>query len=261
MSKKRTKFISEWKPLSELKILSKNNFNLESNIKYSGRHNIPFEVKAEGDQILWRLNNNLNYLYVEEPKKFITQFGTFNNYNNGEFNSWLGVNDFPDISEASNEKCSYPNYEDYLIEGNFCDMFDLGEYSYAISNLLHMMIGHLKIIRINKNIDMLILYDNYNHSKLRYLGRWVNDKGIVLIASGYRLFPKPNNSYECHDITMLFQIDELGTCKILKRWNFDLPNVNSIVKVRDYIYVGQNEMITRVNLKDGDRNFYKKNHI
>ena len=250
------KYLSEWKSLSELKTVTDRYTNLDI-----FKQKIPYEVKAEGDQILWRLNDNLNYLYVEEPKKFTTQFGTFNNYNNGEFHSWLGVNDFPDISESSNEKYIYPNYEDNLIEGNFCDMFDLGEYSYAISNLLHMMLGHLKIIRIDKNIDMLILYDNYNNSNLRYLGRWVNDKGIVLIASGYRFFPKPNNNYELHDTTMLFQIDKLGNCKILKRWSFDLPNVNSIVKVKDYIYVGQNEMITRVKINDGSRSFFVDNSL
>lgn len=259
MNKENAKFITEWKPFSELKLFSKNDFNLENNIKYSSKHQIPFEVKTEGDQILWRSNDNLSY--VKEPKKFTTQFGTFNNYNNGEFRSWLGINDFPDFPENNKEEYSYSNYEDYLIEGNFCDMFDLGEYTYAISNLIHMMIGHLKIIRIYKNIDTLILYDNYNHSNLRYIGRWIDDKGIVAIASGYRLFTKPDDNYERQDTTILFHIDKFGTCKIFKKWDFDLPNVNSIVKVKDYIYVGQDEMITRVKINDGSRSFFVDNSL
>lgn len=33
---------------------------------------------------------------------------------------------------------------DYLVDGNYCDMFDCGEYCYAISNLMHLGLGEFK---------------------------------------------------------------------------------------------------------------------
>lgn len=63
-----TKHLSEWKPLSELNTVTDNYSNLKNTKKYIFKQKIPYEVKSEGDKILWSLNDNLNYLYVEEPK-------------------------------------------------------------------------------------------------------------------------------------------------------------------------------------------------
>jgi hypothetical protein len=47
----------------------------------------PIEIKAFGEEIIWRENEN--HVHMDVPDTFETQFGTFINHNNGDFSSWL----------------------------------------------------------------------------------------------------------------------------------------------------------------------------
>ena len=258
MGEEKTRCTSEWRPFSELRAVENNISGLGYNKVYIEEHGLnetkifnwsdmvtgvmcyfePLEVKAEGSEILWRYNEN--HIHMDEPEKFDTQFGVFNNHNHGEFTSWL-------------------ERDDYFIEGNFCDMFDCGEYSYAISNLMHMGLGTFKIVRIDKNLDAVTMYENYrgnDHTRLEYAGCFQNDEGYVVITSGTRESERNEDKRDYQKVTILFQIDRNGNCKKSKEWNFSISSANSMAAVDDYIYFGQNKMITRLNIETGETEFF-----
>ena len=64
-----------------------------------------------------------------------------------------------------------------------------------------------------------------------------------------RIPPKTNTV----DEPLLLQIDQEGNCKILKKWDFSLLHSTNIAMDDKYIYFGQNNMITKLNLKTGER--------
>lgn len=209
----------------------------------------PLEVKIEGGVVYYRENED--HVHMDAPEVFATQYGYFNNHNNGEFVSWLGKDNNKRLPEKEKKINSYYGFDDFFIEGNYCDMFDCGDYSYAVSNLMHMSIGWFKIVRIDKQLDTAILYDNSREvgwNCLEYLGRFENDQGYMIITSG---FTRNNPEADFQDRTVLFQIDKKGNCQIEREWGFIISHSNSLVVIGDYVYFGQNKMITRLNIVTG----------
>lgn len=277
MSEEKIRHTSEWKPFSELRSVQRNISGLGYNKDYIEEHDLnetkifhwsnmvtgvmcyfePLEVRTDGNEILWRYNEN--HTHVEAPEEFETQFGTFNNHNHGEFTSWLGRDNYDGLPEKEKEINSLFGRGDYFIEGNYCDMFDCGEYSYAISNLMHMGLGTFKIIRIDKNLETVTMYENYrdnDHTRLEYVGRFQNTEGYVVITSGSRELKNEGDRREHQDITILFQIDRSGNCIKSSEWNFSISSANSMVALGDYVYFGQNKMITRLNIHSGETTFF-----
>lgn len=268
---------SEWKPFSELRPVQQNISSLGYNKEYIEEHKLnetkifhcsnlitgvmnyfePLEVKVEGNEIFWRYNEN--HVHMDEPEVFETQFGTFNNHNHGEFTSWLGKDDYAGLPDKESEINRLYGRNDFFIEGNYCDMFDSGEYTYAVSNLMHLGLGTFKIVRIDKNLEAVTMYENYrnnDHTRLEYAGRFKNAAGYVVIASGSREVDRKENKREFQDITILFQIDENGNCVNSSEWNMSIFSSNSMVTVGDYAYFGQNKMVTRLNVLTGEAAFF-----
>lgn len=216
----------------------------------------PLEVKAEKGEAFWRYNEN--HIHMDIPEEFETQFGKFQNHNHGEFVSWLEKKNYADSpKKKKGYKGSRPG--DFFIEGYYSDMFDCGEYTYAVSNLMHMWMGLFKIIRIDKNLNTEILYENYQkneQTRLEYIGRFANAEGYVVAASGIREVERQKDRRRFKDVTVLFQIDRNGNLVKSKEWEIMLSSVNSIVTVGDYAYFGQNKMVTRLNLLTGEANFF-----
>lgn len=196
----------------------------------------PLEVKEEAGAVFYRENDKHDYMDV--PDIFESQFGAFLNHNKGEFESWL-------------------KKEDFVIEGNFCDLFDCGDYVYAISNLMHMGLGEFKIVRIDKKLNYEILFDTNSFddwTRLEYDGRVRNKKGYIIIASGCsELNDVPERERCFQDRFLLFQVDEGGECQVIQEWPFNISSPNSFAALDGYVYFGQNKMVTRVDLKSGER--------
>lgn len=251
-------YISEWKPISELNpvqkdiseygydssFVKKNGLDTKksplSSCSITGRINYyePLEVKMKGEDILFRENDDLEYRKI--PDQFFTQHGVFDNNNNGEFASWLEGTD------------------NFFIEGNYCDMFDCGDFSYAISNQMHMGLRYFKIVKIDANLQYEVLYDTYqfdNWTSLEYMGHFENNKSIILVASGFIRINQGKES-ELKDKTLVFQIGEDGNFDIINEWNIILSYANSMVKKDNFLYLGQNKMVTRLNLDSGEVSFY-----
>lgn len=266
METKRKKYVSEWKPVSELtpvekdiseygyskEYIEKNDLEAQKGFYRSsgitGRVSFyePLELKTDGEDVLFRENDG----YEEKiPEKFRTQHGVFANHNNGEFISWL------EKDENNAEKT-----DSFYISGNYCDMFDCGVYSYAVSNLMHMGLGAFNIVRISSDLQYKVSYDTFNFDKwprLEYLGRFRNDLGFVLAASGYiEDEPDINGDRVFHDKTILFQIGSDGSFSIIKEWNIQISSLTGMVKKDNYLYLGENKMITRVDLSSGEISYY-----
>ena len=252
-----TKNKPEWRPISELRTVEQDisEFGyvkeyIDANKLYrkksscsrmsSGQVDFfePLEVKTECGEVFYREKDH--HKYVDVPETFETQYGIFINHDNGEFESWLAKED----------------YEGCYIEGNFCDMFDCGKYSYAISNLLHLGLGSFKIVRIDKNLEAITMYDNSNAKGwfcLQYMGRFQNGEGHILIVSGFEVLKREQNEKRSfQDKTILFQIDSDGECNISKEWEVRISSSNSMAVAGDLIYFGQNKMVTGLNMTSGE---------
>ncbi|MCR5736306.1 MAG: hypothetical protein K6G64_01485 [Eubacterium sp.] len=260
MLEKKNSYISEWKSFSELRRIQNdisewgykkefiNNHCLEEKMKTrwcdmkSGVENFiePIEVKIQKGELLWRYNEKKSHLKV--PKLFETQLGIFNNHNNGEFTSWLDKND-----------C-----KTFFVEGNYCDMFDCGEYVYAVSNMMHAAIGRLKVIRIDKSLNIVEMFENNRndcYGRLKYLGSISDNEGYWLLVSGFREENDDKKSEFMH-FTILIQIAKDGTFEIKREWRTSISNANSVVKIGECIYLGNNKMITRLNIITGEMAFF-----
>ena len=124
---------------------------------------------------------------------------------------------------------------------------------------MHLGLGIFKIIRINKKLEAVAMYENYHnnkHTRLEYAGRFQNTEGYVVIASGSRELENDGDRRKYQDITILFQISRNGKCIKSCEWNFSISSANSMVGKGDYVYFGQNKMITRLNIQSGETVFF-----
>lgn len=261
-------FISNWKPVSELKTIEKDissfGYNKEFVDKYklnekkkSNSHSFIsgktcfeeyLEVKQKNGEFYYRENGNLTFMEI--PTLFETQFGAFKNHNNGEFFSWLGRDDYNNLSYKDKEMHQFSSLNDFYIEGNFCDMFDCGNYSYAISNLLHMGLGNFKIVRIDEKLKNDVIFDNNcfgGWSPFEYVGRYKNEIGYILVFSGLIQI----ESKKHQERIIFYQIDTKGNYKI-KAFDFIIPHTRSIATLGDIVLFGHNKMVTRVNVSTGE---------
>lgn len=274
---KKIKFTSEWRPFSELRLIPQNISSLGYKKEYIEEHNLkatkiyhwgnlitgvtcyfePLEIKADGNGILWRYNEN--HIHMDEPERFETQFGTFNNHNHGEFTSWLGKDGYDGLSQEEKKRHSLFGRDDFFVEGNYCDMFDCGKYSYAVSNQMHMGLGDFKIVRIDRELNAVTLYSNSDEegwTSLEYQGRFENGQGYTLIVSGCTRPNRTQPDLPRRDRTLLIQIDNCGNCAVIREWDYRISSSNSMAEVDGFIYFGQNKMITRLNVEIGELEFF-----
>ena len=271
-------YTSDWNPFSELRIVQQNISGLGYKKEYIKKQKLektkkphcsnmingvinfyePLEVKQEGNEVFWRYNEN--HIHTDIPEMFKTQFGVFNNHNNGEFVSWLGKSGYDGpMTEYERTVNSIYGRNDYFLEGNYCDMFDCGEYTYAISNLMHMGLGKFKIVRIDEELNALTMFDNYtfeDFTRLEYAGRFQSESEYIVIAGGTREIKCNADERKFQKITLLFTIDETGNCTIKNEWNISISSANSMVAVGEYVYFGQNKMVTRLNVLSGEIEYF-----
>ena len=132
----KRRYISDWKPISELRLVQRPISNWGYRKEYIDRNRLnetkrpywsnsitgvinffePIEVKMENGNIYFRQNENR--IRMKEPETFTTQFGVFNNHNHGEFESWLGKDGYNGLPEKERELHRLFGRTDYFIEGN-----------------------------------------------------------------------------------------------------------------------------------------------
>lgn len=272
---KTEKPVAEWRPVSELRIVEKDisgygyykaiDDSLESEEEqwcsyYSSGQVIlseSLEVKEENGTVYFRENSH--HLYRDIPETFQTQFGTLYNYNNGEFVSWLGKKDYRNIAEGEPYFCcSCP--DDEAIKGHFCDVFDCGNYSFAVSNLMHFGAGRFRIVRIDKDFNGINLFDTSDYCEgtaLEYHGYFRNETGFAVLASGtIKAATGCSKKRKTQDRIFLFQICGDGSCTIKKEWKGILSSSNSMAALGDFVYLGQNKMVTCLNIETGESVYF-----
>ncbi len=262
VNRKTPKVVSEWRPFSALRQVDKDISDFGYSVEYAEKNGLfekkrfqganinkrvsffePLEVKVEDGEIYYRENDNCVHFKI--PETFETQLGTFYNHNNGEFASWLGKD----------------NEDDYFLDGRFCDMFDCGEYSYAVSNLRNIG-AWFKIIRIDSHFH----YENACANKLLgklycydYDGRYQDGNGVSIIISGFIIGNNDKSGTGNYkDKTHILHIDNFGNCTIEKEWDFQISHPGSFAVLEDCAYFGQNKMITRLYLSSGERAFFTR---
>ena len=271
------KFESKWRSITNLRTVEKNISGFGYSKEYAKDNKLhrkksprssdsktglvnfdePLEVKEENGEIFYREKDN--HVREDVPETFETQYGIFINHYNGEFESWLGKEGYDGLPKKEKEMHQFFGREDYYIEGNYIDMFDCGEYSYAISNKMHLGLGAFKIVRIGRNLEAATMYDNWLTDRwecLEYMGRFQNERGYVLIASGFvQLDREKLGERSFQDETILFQIGRDGECSISKVWEIKISSSNSMAVAGDFVYFGQNKMVTRLNIVSGEQTY------
>lgn len=96
----------------------------------------PYEVKLQEGRVMYRESYDFDH---ESPEFFDTQFGRFKNYDYGEFGGHL-------------------QRKKFKLGGNFVDVFDFGDYVYAVSNLMHLSLGIFALHQINKKRKSTCLF-------------------------------------------------------------------------------------------------------
>lgn len=244
-------YISEWEPIENLRRIDENiseyvyhkefaeNLELKKyqRIEHglSGELRFLFEyleVKEDNGNVYYRENSNR--IRPEIPELFNTQLGVFENHNHGEFFSYLEKKD-----------------KDFFVRGNFQEMFDCGEYTYAVSNLLHGG-SILGIIRIDHNYEFISVFDNIRDMGLKFL----EYLGKVEIENGYLLFVngdiRADRSERFHDVMYLLRVDRDNGFSMENEWNCQISNTNSVAIKDEYVYFGHNKMVSRLNISTGD---------
>ena len=137
-------------------------------------------------------------------------------------------------------------------------MFDAGEYSYVISNLMHLSMGLFQVFRIDKNLEVKKIFSTENvWDRIEYEGRFQRESEQYIIASGaYRMNEKDDNKYIFRKRTLLFRVDKSGGFNIDNEWDIGISSANSLVNAGEFVYFGQNKMITRLNTKSGQIDFF-----
>lgn len=240
----------------------------------TGRHCYyePLEVAVIKGNVFFREHDEP--ICHARPKKFTTQFGVFDNYNHGEFESWLGEGGRTWAYRQRKTRDNLYGKDGFFIEGNYVDVFDCGKYTYAISNLMHMGLGHFKIVWLDEHLSPINLYNTesdfvssislnrVNNSGfittcLEYAGRFPDENGWYIIASGEttKHLHTPDKSM-VQKRTLLFYVDNTGNCRIKREFDVRIPEVNSFVLSGSSLYFGHNKMVSRLDLSTGALEFY-----
>lgn len=278
-------YVSDWYPISMLRPIEEdisfaaytNEYINANKLKEKKRANCssevpvyhacffePIEVQEKDCEILWRENDDLEH--SRAPKSFVTQFGSYINHDNGEFSSWIEIDDGK--TPSNNHSSGMSNrwkISKTAIDGNFQDVFDCGPYVFAVSNLMHLGLGSLSVIRIGKDLQPVTMYDNIaartsgSGSCFEYFGKYRDKDGYVLIVSGFT-YDWPRSKYPGTDnlkkSTCLFRVCENGSFAISKEWNIMISSSNSFAVKDGYAWFGQNKMVSRLDLNSGDLRYY-----
>ena len=103
------------------------------------------------------------------------------------------------------------------------------------------------------------MFDNYtfeDFTRLEYAGRFQSESEYVVIVGGTREIKCNADERKFQKITLLFTIDETGNCTIKNEWNISISSANSTVAVGEYVYFGQNKMVTRLNVLSGEIEYF-----
>lgn len=278
-------YVSDWYPISMLNSIEENissatytnEYINKNRLKEKKRANFssevpvfhacffePIEVQEKDGEILWRENDDFEH--GKTPERFDTQFGSYINHDNGEFPSWIELDNGETLS---NKHYSWMVHHwkrsRSAIDGNFQDVFDCGPYVFAISNLMHMGLGSLSVIKIGKDLQPVTMFDNIaarmngSGSCFQYFGKYKEKDSYVLIASGFTYdWPRNKDSgiNNLKNSTCLFRISEDGSFVVSKEWDIMITPANSFVVKDGHAWFGQNKMVSRLDLNSGELRYY-----
>ncbi len=206
----------------------------------------PVEVMEKDDVVYYRENPNHYNRPISEV--FKTQLCIFDNHNRGEFGGHLERH----VEEAEDREFT----EEWPLIDNICDMFDCGNYTYAIGNKMHGWIGVFRIYRIDKEFHYTTVYSTIEGNRfvrrLEYVGSYEKNGNYYVMASGYK---ESDKSRYTDGLTVLLKIEKTGDCKVLCEWDKKLSHTNSFAIAGSYGYLGQNKMVTKIDLISGETIF------
>ena len=203
----------------------------------------PYEVMQKDGKIFYREPDTKNR-DREPPEFFDTQFGRFENYNQGEFGGHAQIGK-------------------HKFSGNFVDMFDFGDYVYAISALAHLCSGNFRLEKIDKHLHAeclfesrtfflyLLLPEKYTEN-LYYIGRSMDSNHVKIYLTGMA-HPMEGDDW---DESKILQIGVDGSFSVIGDYKYAFGDASTVVDAGDLLYVGTNYMVTVVHLMTGEKEYY-----
>ena len=199
----------------------------------------PYEVKLQEGRVMYRESYDFDH---ESPEFFDTQFGRFKNYDYGEFGGHLQRTKFK-------------------LGGNFVDVFDFGDYVYAVSNLMHLGLGMFALYQIGKKLKASCLFatrcfDLEVAETFQYLGRSEDADSVYLYLSGDVRYFKEAEIPQPHDKSIILEIKRDGSFAVAKEYDYEFGSANSVARIGNRLYLGRNYMVSVVDLETGEKEFY-----
>lgn len=201
--------------------------------------NDPYEVKLQDGRVLYREAYNFDH---QSPESFDTQLGRFQNYDHGEFGGHL-------------------QRKKFKLGGNFVDVFDFGDYVYAVSNSMHLGLGAFSLYQIDKKLKATCLYatkcfDLEVAETFQYLGRSEDADSVKLYLSGDVRYFAEAEIPQPHDKSKILEVKRDGSFAVAKEYDYEFGSANSVARIGNRLYLGRNYMVSVVDLETGEKEFY-----
>ena len=229
---------SDWSPIGTLREVGQD---------YSGRS---IGNRSSSDFLEIReIDGMIHYRHKEKywsphEREFDTQYGLFVSDDQGEFGGKLIL---PDGSE---------------INGNYCDVFDLGDKVIAVGSFGHLLIGRFQLLEFSGIKDYRTLYSTYScyedlgilsgekeeniSEDLTLLACTKSDRDAWFLIGGSitYLYKKKKNEY-FHESRLLYLENGTVTEKMILKNVFSY--CTGMVKKSDLLYVGMDKMVARLD--------------
>ncbi len=218
------------------------NYRMEDDLDYKDRIHcadmVELRVLTDGggqDEVCFRRRDIIRGYYPSQS--FDTKFGVFKSKDEGEFGGVLTT----------------PSGKN--IEGNFVDVFESGDYVYAITSLSHLMLREFKLYRFHSADKYEIVYQNGANSRIRenlsYEIRGYGEESAFVLISGcdYLLDQHGHyRDYERHTRLIEIKNDKIAVVADIPYWFHYTYNM---VIFSGKAYIGMDKMMAVLSLSDG----------
>lgn len=244
---------SSWKSINELRETTIDISGCSYSLKYAKKHNLiekkhsehfgenpsmwipePIEVAVNNNsEILYR-TKEVGTWYEKQKERFNTSLGTFISHDYGEFGGEL-------ITPKGN------------LRGNFVEVFECDNTTYAIDSCNHMGVGHINIYSFSKDLKAAELYSSEKHNDdnvlqwISFKGLFLSDKFAYILASGDINYDYLNENSNWVKKSYLLKLRD---GKIVEQIEFDygLSNVENIVVEGNKLIVGMDKIVAIIDL-------------
>lgn len=236
-----------WHNISELKNISKNISGSGYTFNYAKKHNLyelglhftyipiksvwtpePIEIsKNEEGEIFYRCIDAKRDIYTYLPEaEFDTRLGKFISCNKGEFGGYLTT-------------------PKDTIQGNFINVFDFRNKTYAIDSLSHLACAHSKVYEFS---------DDFSWKEVCFLSGYIFKAIYFGDTSAFLLFSGFNGEFQSKEKSYMFEISDNGF-SLKAEFDSFYNYVNNMIIHNDKMILGMDKIVCIVNIETKEESY------